>query len=202
MRQPRMNRPHATAGRPLPEARSGRRMLSGRHLDRRRTVVGYSAARNPCSDSASSLERHRKPARYGGADSPQTVGYCYPGRYRRRLGVAPAPPLLPLPPGVSRAGIPMGLLNPGHRPKAVHRTGTSRIPRPRKNTGKETANTEWGMIDKDSIQTLIGMLALSAPPAREAGGATGTLAIAARVPLTALTIFKMREAILSCSASN
>ena len=71
-----------------------------------------------------------------------------------------------------------------------------------KNKGKETSNTEWGMGDKDSIKTLISMLALSAPPAREAGGATGALATAARVPLTALIIFKMREAILSCSASN
>jgi len=58
-----------------------------------------------------------------------------------------------------------------------------------KNTGKETSNKEWGMGDKDSIKKLIGMLALSAPPTRAAGGATGTLAIAARVPLTALTIF-------------
>ena len=45
------------------------------------------------------------------------------------------------------------------------------------------------MGDKDSIKKLIGMLALSAPPTREAGGATGTLAIAARVPMRALTIF-------------
>ena len=59
-----------------------------------------------------------------------------------------------------------------------------------KNKGKETSNTEWGRGDKDAIKTLIGMLALSAPPAREAGGATGALALAARVPLTALTIFK------------
>jgi hypothetical protein len=48
------------------------------------------------------------------------------------------------------------------------------------------------MGDKDSIKTLIGMFALSAPPTREADGATGAHVIAARVPLTALIIFKMK----------
>ena len=90
---------HATAGHLLPLARSVQRVLSCHHPDRRPMVVGYSAVRSPCSDSASSLEPHRKPARYGGTDSPQTVSYYYPGSYRRGLGVAHASPLLPLPPG-------------------------------------------------------------------------------------------------------
>ena len=66
----------------------------------------------------------------------------------------------------------------------------------------KNSSREWGTVDKDSIKKLIVILTLSAPPAGEEGGATGALAIAARVPPVALTIFKMKEAILSCSASN
>jgi len=61
-----------------------------------------------------------------------------------------------------------------------------------KNKGKENPNRERETVDKDSIKKLIRILALSAPLVGEEGGVTGALAIAARVPPAALTIFKMK----------